>query len=293
MSSRMSNSHDAPAPLRRLALPMRRLESGNGGPDLALWESVVTAYRTKVDGHPPPVGANQRTEAARTRLAGRTGGTRTVVDLYVDPICPYTWVVACWLREVARLRDVDVRHHVMSLHLLNAGGVLERRYRGMVGPSRVATAVVQHHGPDALRAWHTEFGRRIFDHWRFPSPREYRAAAESALAATGLPAALAEAASSEAYDDTLRRCTEEATLPVGLDVGTPVVHLGGVAFYGPVLNAVPRGDDAVRVFDGVRLLAGSTGFFELKRTRTSPPDVWYEPDDAERSTNGGPTDGHR
>ena len=29
-------------------------------------------------------------------------GARTVVDVYVDPICPYTWVAACWLREVGR-----------------------------------------------------------------------------------------------------------------------------------------------------------------------------------------------
>ena len=142
-----------PLPFDRLASTMERLDSTNGGPDLAMWESVVTAYRKKVDGYAPPPGANQRTEAARARLA-IVRGTRTVVDLYVDPICPYTWVAACWLREVGRLRAVDVRHHVMSLHLLNAGGVLEKRYAGMVGPSRVAMAVAQHHGREALREWH-------------------------------------------------------------------------------------------------------------------------------------------
>ena len=267
-----------PLPFDRLASTMERLDSTNGGPDLALWEAAVTAYRKKVDGHAPPPGANQRTEAARARLA-IVRGTRTVVDLYVDPICPYTWVAACWLREVGRLRAVDVRHHVMSLHLLNAGGVLEKRYAGMVGPSRVAMAVVQHHGREALRAWHGEFGHRIFDHWRYPSPREYRAATLDALAATGLPPDLADVAGSDAYDDALRRCTDEAILPVGLDVGTPVVHVDGVAFFGPILNAVPLGDAALRLFDGMRLLAESPDFFELKRTRTSPPDVWYPPDD--------------
>jgi hypothetical protein len=267
-----------PLPFDRLASTMERLDSTNGGPDLALWESVVAAYRKKVDGHPPPPGANQRTEAARARLA-IVRGARTVVDLYVDPICPYTWVAACWLREVGRLRAVDVRHHVMSLHLLNAGGVLEKRYTGMVGPSRVAMAVLQHHDREALRAWHDEFGHRIFDHWRYPSPQEYRTATRDALAATGLPADLADVAESDAYDDALRRCTDEAILPVGLDVGTPVVHVDGIAFFGPILNAVPLGDAALRLFDGVRLLAESPDFFELKRTRTSPPDVWYPPDD--------------
>jgi hypothetical protein len=267
-----------PQPTHRLACTMDRLESRNGGPDLAQWESVVTAYRRKVDGQAPPPGANRRTEAARARLAV-VHGASTVVDLYVDPVCPYTWVAACWLREVGRLRAVDVRHHVMSLHLLNAGGVLEKRFSRMVGPSRVAMAVELHHGPEALRAWHDEFGHRIFDHWRFPSPREYRDATLAALGAAGLPAELADAAGSDSYDDALRLRTDEAILPVGPDVGTPVVHIDGVAFFGPILNAVPVGDEALRLFDGVRLLARSPDFFELKRTRTAPPDVWYPPVD--------------
>ena len=267
-------------PLDRLSCTMEALDSRNDGPDLALWESAVSAYRKKVDGHAPPPGANQRTEAARARLATVPGAT-TAVALYVDPICPYTWVAACWLREVGRLRGLDVRHHVMSLHLLNAGGVFEKRFAAMVGPSRVAMAVEQHHGSDALRAWHREFGHRIFDHWRYPSPREYRAATLAALVATGLPPDLADAAGSDAYDDALRRRTDEAILPVGLDVGTPVIHVDGVAFFGPILNAVPLGDAALRLFDGVRLLAQSRDFFELKRTRTAPPDVWYPPDDVD------------
>jgi len=247
--------------------------------DLALWEAATTAYRTKVNGHAPPPGSNQRTEAARARRTATRGST-TVVDLYIDPVCPYTWVVACWLREVGRLREVDVRHHVMSLHLLNADGVLQNRYRGMVGPSRVATAVVTHHGPEALRAWHGEFGDRIFDHWRYPTPREYRAATLEALTATGLPTDLADAAASDAYDAALRRSTDEAILPVGLDAGTPVVHLDGAAFFGPILNAVPLGDAAQRLFDGITALTASpVFFFELKRTRTSPPDVYYRPAD--------------
>jgi len=268
-----------PRPPTRTLNGMQTSESAskNRGPDLALWEAVTTAYRTKVDGHAPPPGSNQRTEAARARLTAARGPT-TVVDLYIDPVCPYTWLVACWLREVGRRRGVDVRHHVMSLHLLNEGGVLQNRYRGMVGPSRVATAVTTHHGPEALRAWHGEFGDRIFDHWRYPSPREYRAATRDALVATGLPSDLADAAEVEAYDDTLRRSTDEAILPVGLDVGTPVIHVDGAAFFGPILNAVPLGDAALRLFDGIRLVTGFPDFFELKRTRTSPPDVLYRPD---------------
>ena len=85
-----------------------------------------------------------------------------------------------------------------------------------------------------------------------------------------MPTDLADAARSDAYDDALRRSTDEAILPVGLDVGTPVIHVDGAAFFGPILNAVPLGDAALRLFDGIRLVAGSPDFFELKRTRTVP-----------------------
>jgi hypothetical protein len=244
------------------------------GADVGLWDRVTSTYLTEHMGAAPAAGFNQRTEAAR-----RGRGTAPGIDLYVDPICPYTWVVACWLREVAQHRDVDLRYHVMSLLMLNEGrdGSYTRKLQASAGPSRVATAVVVHHGPDAFQAWHGAFGNLIFDHWRYPKPAEYRAAATQALSETGLPVALADAADTTDYDEALRRSHDEGTRPVGVDGGTPVVHLDGTAFFGPVLNAVPRGADALRLFDGVRLLAGARDFYELKRTRATPPDVSYRP----------------
>jgi hypothetical protein len=247
--------------------------------DLQQWESLGDAYRRSVAGRATASDEDSsRTDEARRTLGAatdRTPRSSVRVDLYVDPICPYTWVVSRWLLEVERQRDLELTLHVMSLRLLNENRVVDAGYQANIdlssGPSRVAAAVRVRRGPEALRAWHTAFGSRIFDRWRYPDRAEYDAATEHALVATGLPVELARVANSTEYDEQLRRSHIEGTAPVGVDGGTPVVHIDGAAFFGPVLNAVPRGDDAVRVFDGVRLLAGSPDFFELKRTRTAPP----------------------
>jgi hypothetical protein len=250
------------------------------GADLDLWDRVTTDYFARRTSAVPAAGFRERTEDAGMRTAGGLS-VAPRVDLYVDPVCPYTWVVACWLGEVAQRRDLDLRYHVMSLLMLNEGREIDEGYRRgldrMRGPSRVATAVVTHHGPEAFRAWHGAFGNLIFDHWRYPPRAEYHAASLEALSTTGLPTTLADAADTTEYDEALRRSHDEGTLPVGVDGGTPVMHIDGVAYFGPVLNAVPRGDDALRLFDGLRLVAGCRDFFEFKRTRSTPPDVRYLP----------------
>lgn len=248
-------------------------------PDRQLWEARTTAYRAATgSGTNPAPGMNARTEAARQATEARARSAERQafpVDLYVDPICPYTWLAACWLREVERHRDLDLRYHPMSLRMLNEHRTMDDSYRANLevstGPSRVATAVWFGYGPDALRAWHTSFGLMIFDRWRYPSAEEYRTAAAGALRDIGLPESLVEAADTDEYDEPLRQVHLEGTLPVGVDGGTPVIHLAGVAYFGPVLNAVPTTQEALDLFDGCALLARCRDFFEMKRTRTSPP----------------------
>jgi hypothetical protein len=248
-------------------------------PDRQLWEARTTAYRAAtgvVTTRVPDLNAG--TEAARQATEARARSVERPVfpvDLYVDPICPYTWLAACWLREVERHRDLDLRYHPMSLRMLNEHRTMDDSYRANLevstGPSRIATAVWFDYGPAAFRVWHTSFGSMIFDCWRYPSAEEYRSAAAGALRETGLPESLVRAADTTEYDEPLRQAHLEGTLPVGVDGGTPVIHLAGVAYFGPVLNAVPTTEEALDLFDGCALLAGCRDFFELKRTRTSPP----------------------
>ena len=203
-------------------------------------------------------------------------GESTVVDFYFDPVCPYAWIASRWLLEVENQRALELRFHVMSLRMLNEHrddvdpAYLANTIR-CCGPSRVSTAAAAQFGEDVLRDLYTAFGNAIFDHWRYPPQDELRAAVAGALQKTGLPEGLAAAADSTEYDDALRRSHNAGIAGVGREAGTPIIHIDGTAFFGPVLNSIPRGPAALRVFDGARLLAGFPNFFELKRTRTSPP----------------------
>jgi len=207
--------------------------------------------------------------------------TPTPVEIFVDPMCPFAWLTSRWLGEVERLGRIDLTIRIMSLSILNEDREdASEFYRDLVdrawGPARLAIAIERDYGADALRRWYDELGRRIHT----GGERIDIDLLAETLAATALPdTLLAEAYAGTAadlagIDALLRESHRYAVDSVGDDVGTPVVHIidGGrtIAFFGPVVNPAPQGAEAVRLFDGVALVAGTPGFFELKRTRTGP-----------------------
>ena len=197
---------------------------------------------------------------------------RTVVDFWFDPVCPWAWIASRWMHEVEQVRPVTTNWHVMSLSVLNEGRDVPERYAELLrtgwGPVRVCIAAEQKFGPDALGPLYTALGTR-FHHEK--QSHADRAVIESALAEAGLPASLADAMDSTSYDEALRVSHADGMDRVGYEVGTPVISVEGTSFFGPVVSPIPRGEAAVRLWDGVLQVATTDGFFELKRTRTRDP----------------------
>jgi protein-disulfide isomerase-like protein with CxxC motif len=193
------------------------------------------------------------------------------VDFWFDPMCPWAWITSRWVLEVLPLRDLDVKWHVMSLAVLNEGRDLSPDYRKRMeaawGPVRTLIAAQQRCGDDVLLPLYTALGTRF--HLE-KAPIE-RPTIESALTACELPTSLADAMTSSDYDEALRASHEDGISRVGLEVGTPILSVNGASFFGPVVTPMPQGEAAARLWDGVVLVTGTDGFFELKRTRDRRP----------------------
>ena len=201
----------------------------------------------------------------------------TNAQMWFDPTCPWAWITSRWLKEVEQVRDVSITYRVMSLAVLNEGRELPEQYvermKKAWGPVRVCIAVEQANGADAVARLYTAFGTLLHNQQRELDD----SVIVDALAEANLPAEFLAAAVSTEFDEALKASHLEGMTPVGFDVGTPIIHVPGpageapIAFFGPVITPIPRGDDAGKLWDGVLLCASIPGFYELKRGRNVRP----------------------
>ena len=200
------------------------------------------------------------------------------VTFWFDVSCPFAWQTSRWMKEVEKVRDIDIDWVPMSLAVLNDGRDIPEDYAAMMeanwGPARVF-AKVKEEAPEKVDALYTAMGTIVHagGEGGKKGSGAYDDVIKRGLEEVDLPEHFAEVANTNDVDDLLRGFHAKAIEAVGDDVGTPVVALNGTAFFGPVITRVPKGEEAGKLFDHAVGLAEFPYFFELKRTRTEMPQV--------------------
>ena len=211
------------------------------------------------------------------------------VEFFFDPVCPWAWITSRWVHEVQRERGIDVEWRLISLRIINEHRDYDKEFPPGYAAGhglglrllRIAAAVAEQHGNDAVGRYYTEVGSRFHVDRRF-ADLVGGIAVEEALVAASLPVELAAASDDDAWTATVRADSELALSRTGRDVGTPVLTFeppDGPSFFGPVIDHAPAGPEAVRLWELVRGLAHFEGFEELKRSaRAQPKTDWRRPD---------------
>jgi hypothetical protein len=196
---------------------------------------------------------------------------KTEAEFWFDPICPWAWITSRWILEVETVREIEVKWNIFSLGHLNRDKEVSEKYKSSLNNSwlcgRVVSAVVGKYGPDQVLPIYTAIGNRIHlakeaineDLFRF------------ALTDIGLDATLSTEAYNLEWDEQIIASHQRGIGLVGDDVGTPIIAIAGVGFFGPVISPAPKGEEAGKLWDGVVLAASYPGFFEIKRSRTVGP----------------------
>lgn len=200
------------------------------------------------------------------------------VKFWFDVTCPFAWATSRWIKEVEKVRDIEVEFVPMSLAVLNDGRELPEDYANMMkaawGPARVFAKVATEQ-PAKVDELYTTLGNKLHGEEQ-GGKHDYGAYDElikEALAETGLDVSYADVANTEEVDEQLRAFHNEGINSVGDEVGTPVLKLGDTAFFGPVITRIPTGEEAGEIFDAAFRLAQYPYFFEIKRSRTENPQV--------------------
>ncbi len=205
------------------------------------------------------------------------------LEFFFDPICPWAWVTSRWVVEVQQLRDYEVSWRFISLKMVNEARTDEKydqkyrdsHMRGLYS-HRVCDEVRLRHGNDAVGAVYTALGDAFHTHPRETKMNDDPAAFMTEILKTAnLPTDYAAHVNDESHDAHIREDTEVALGRTGRDVGTPIItfHPGQAdegSFFGPVISSIPRGPDALRLWDAIELIATSTGMAELKRSNREP-----------------------
>ncbi len=197
--------------------------------------------------------------------------TKTSAEFWFDPVCPWAWMTSRWILEVEKVRDISVQWNLFSLAHLNRDKELPEEYKSRLIRSwqstRVIAAAQKEKGSSIPLPLYTAISSRI----HLKKMDVGVVLFGDALTEVGLNPALAQAMSDESFNAAIIESHDRGIALVGNDVGTPIISVGGAAFFGPVISPAPKGEEAGKLWDGVVGVASYPGFFEIKRSRTVGP----------------------
>ncbi len=199
----------------------------------------------------------------------QTDSSGANVTLWLDPVCPFSWHTARWLRVVAEKTGVAVDWQLMSLAVLNEGRELpppqQARMRDSQQVGRLMAAIAGEKGPVGWAAAYFAFGERYFDRAE-PLGDDL---VGHVLATADVRDTTAEAVSDASLDERVRRGHQAAQDALGETGGSPILRIDGHAFFGPVLTALPDVEASIALFDAVATLAATAEFTQLQRPRAA------------------------
>lgn len=209
------------------------------------------------------------------------------LDFFYDPICPWAWITSRWVKEVQALRQYSVKWRPISLKILNAeqtadwySAEYKRGHAAGHGALRTACAIAQNlsesEAEDRIDRFYTAIGTAAHKNGRRDEFRDNTAPfIDECLRAAGLGETYNQT-NSDAFDAEVAESTRLGLARAGKDVGTPILtfHPGRPdegSFFGPVIARIPRGDEALKLWNAIETLATTPGVAELKRSLRSAP----------------------
>ena len=208
------------------------------------------------------------------------------VEFFWDPVCPWAWLTSRWVVEVAAQQHLTVDWRFISLRLVNASKNYETDFSpGYIAGHgsglkllRVAAAMRADGKRDEIGALYTQFGGDIHVRRRRDEiVGDYENGFPEYLRSVGLSEQCVAAANEERWDAEIQAETDEALSRTGKDLGTPIISFTRdgetQSFFGPVISSVPRGADAVRLWDALWEVVTFPGFAEVKRSLRQRPNL--------------------
>lgn len=191
------------------------------------------------------------------------------VRFLFDPICPWAYQASLWIREVAKVRPLNIEWGLLSLEFINRD-TKDDEYLTPLRQNRRTIRLLEHArqvgGNQALDDLYLAIGEARHERNRSLTDQKML---EKALASAGLPISLLEATrTNQEIDEQLEHAYAQATSQGAFGVPTLFLNDGQTPFYGPLIEIVPTGEEAGQLWDHTSALISMPYFYELKRGRS-------------------------